>query len=191
MLDYRAELEMWRDDPEIASCDGDDEQRGEPAADPSGGELLLRQIAHVQQNHCQAQIPREPIPGRQVARRDVAGFRAGCLGTQQDEPDDYVIATGETHSVREFLDEAFGLLDLDWKEYVEKDPRYYRPAEVDLLLGDAGKARRVLGWEPKVNFKELVRLMVEHDFELARQEQAARRDGSSLLKNKTRWGAGS
>jgi GDPmannose 4,6-dehydratase len=133
--------------------------------------------------------------GNLDARRDwgYAGdyVEAMFLMLQADEPDDYVIATGETHSVRDFLDEAFGLLDLDWKEYVEKDPRYYRPAEVDLLLGDATKARRVLGWEPKVNFKELVRLMVEHDLELARQEQAARRDESSLLKNKTRWGAGS
>src|SRR5256714_3392888 len=110
------------------------------------------------------------------------------LMLQTDEPDDYVIATGETHSVREFLDEAFGLLDLDWKEYVEKDPRYYRPAEVDLLLGDAGKARRVLGWEPKLNFKELVRLMVEHDFELARQEQAMHKKDGAASTNKVRWG---
>jgi len=107
---------------------------------------------------------------------------------QADEPDDYVIATGETHSVREFLDEAFGLLDLDWKEHVEKDPRYYRPAEVDLLLGDASKARRVLGWEPKVNFKQLVRLMVEHDLELAQQEQAMHKREGTTSTNKVRWG---
>ena len=68
------------------------------------------------------------------------------LMLQQDQPDDYVIATGETHSVREFLDEVFGYLNLDWKKYVEVDPRYFRPAEVDLLLGDAAKARKVLGW---------------------------------------------
>lgn len=85
------------------------------------------------------------------------------LMLQQDEPDDYVIATGETHSVREFLDEAFGYLDLDWKRFVEIDPRYYRPAEVDLLIGDASKARRKLGWEPKITFKELVRMMVDAD----------------------------
>src|SRR5262245_17645117 len=82
---------------------------------------------------------------------------------QQDEADDYVIATGETHSVREFLDEAFGRLDLDWKQSVEIDPRYFRPAEVDLLIGDASKARRKLGWEPKITFKELVRAMVDDD----------------------------
>jgi GDPmannose 4,6-dehydratase len=85
------------------------------------------------------------------------------LMLQQDEADDYVIATGETHSVREFLDEAFGRLDLDWKQFVEIDPRYFRPAEVDLLVGDASKARRKLGWEPKITFKELVRAMVDAD----------------------------
>jgi GDPmannose 4,6-dehydratase len=85
------------------------------------------------------------------------------LMLQQDEPDDYVIATGETHSVREFLDEAFGRIDLDWKQFVEIDPRYFRPAEVDLLIGDASKARRKLGWEPKTTFKELVRTMVDAD----------------------------
>jgi len=83
---------------------------------------------------------------------------------QQDEPDDYVIATGEAHSVREFCAEAFALLDLDWKEYVRYDPRYERPAEVDLLLGDPSKAKRILNWEPKVTFKELVKMMVEADF---------------------------
>jgi GDPmannose 4,6-dehydratase len=85
---------------------------------------------------------------------------------QQPEPDDYVIATGETHSVREFLDEAFGYLDLDWRKYVEIDARYYRATEVDLLLGDATKAKRKLGWEPKVRFKELVQMMVDADLEL-------------------------
>ena len=84
---------------------------------------------------------------------------------QQDRPDDYVIATGETHSVREFLDEAFGHLDLDWKKYVEVDPRYFRPTEVDLLLGDASKAKKILGWKPRVLFKDLVRLMVDADME--------------------------
>lgn len=89
---------------------------------------------------------------------------------QQDAPDDYVVATGETHSVQEFCDEAFSLLGLDWRPYVKYDKRYERPAEVDLLVGDAGKARRQLGWQPKVTFKELVRIMVEHDLKLARQE---------------------
>ena len=91
--------------------------------------------------------------------------RAMWLMLQQDEPDDYVIATGETHSVREFVEEAFGHLDLDWQEYVTQDPRFYRPAEVDLLVGDPTKAREKLGWEPTVDFKELVRLMVDADME--------------------------
>ncbi|MBM3860632.1 MAG: GDP-mannose 4,6-dehydratase [Verrucomicrobia bacterium] len=82
---------------------------------------------------------------------------------QQDQPDDFVIATGETHSVREFCEEAFACVGLDWKEYVAHDPRYERPAEVDVLVGDASKAKRILGWEPRVRFKELVRLMVEAD----------------------------
>jgi GDPmannose 4,6-dehydratase len=91
---------------------------------------------------------------------------------QQDQPDDYVIATGEAHSVREFCEEAFGLLDLDWQEFVRYDPRYDRPTEVDLLIGDSSKAKRVLGWEPKVTFKELVRMMVDSDLAAARQERA-------------------
>jgi GDPmannose 4,6-dehydratase len=94
------------------------------------------------------------------------------LMLQQEKPDDYVIATGETHSVREFLDEVFGLLGLDWQKYVQIDKRYYRPAEVDLLLGDASKARRVLGWKPKVTFKALAKLMTDADWALARRERA-------------------
>ena len=89
--------------------------------------------------------------------------RAMWLMLQQDEPDDYVIATGETHSVREMLGEAFGYLDLDWQRFVEIDERYFRPAEVDLLIGDASKARQKLGWEPQITFKELVRMMVDAD----------------------------
>ncbi len=87
------------------------------------------------------------------------------LMLQQDEPDDYVIATGETHSVREFLEEAFSYVGLHWQDYVKVDPKYFRPAEVDLLLGDPSKARAALGWSPKVTFKELVRLMVDADME--------------------------
>ncbi|HUM48737.1 MAG TPA: GDP-mannose 4,6-dehydratase [Anaerolineaceae bacterium] len=86
---------------------------------------------------------------------------------QQDEPDDFVIGTGEAHSVRDFLDEAFGYADMDWHKYVEIDPRYFRPTEVDYLLCDPTKARTKLGWEPKVKFHELVRIMVDADLELA------------------------
>ena len=85
------------------------------------------------------------------------------LMLQQPAPDDYVVATGETHSVSEFLDEAFSCVGLDWREHVKTDPKYLRPAEVDLLLGDASKARERLGWQPRMHFKELVRLMVDAD----------------------------
>ena len=89
---------------------------------------------------------------------------------QQDEPDDYVIATGEAWTVRDFLDIAGERLDLDWREYVEVDPRYFRPTEVDYLLGDASKARRELGWEPQVSFRELVNMMVDNDLQLAERD---------------------
>src|ERR1700680_1480346 len=88
---------------------------------------------------------------------------------QHDNPDDFVIATGETHTVREFAETAFGCVDLDWKKFVKHDPRYERPAEVDLLIGDASKAKKILDWEPKVRFHELVRIMVDADMELLAQ----------------------
>ena len=129
--------------------------------------------------------------GNLDAQRDWGHARdyveAMWLMLQAEQPDDYVIASGETHSVREFLSEAFGYLDLDWKDYVETDPRYFRPAEVDLLLGDASKARRVLGWEPKIDFKQLVRIMVDHDLELARLENLQKLDGAPLPK--VSWGS--
>ncbi|AFY73209.1 GDP-mannose 4,6-dehydratase [Synechococcus sp. PCC 7502] len=87
------------------------------------------------------------------------------LMLQQEQPDDYVVATGETHSIREFLDVAFGYVDLKWEDYVEIDPRYFRPAEVELLLGDPTKAKQKLNWKPSVNFKELVYLMVDADMQ--------------------------
>jgi GDPmannose 4,6-dehydratase len=91
---------------------------------------------------------------------------------QAEMPDDYVIATGETHSVREFVDAAFGLLDLDPAAHVRIDPAYFRPSEVDLLLGDASKARQALGWRPRVGFAELVRMMVDADLQAAERERA-------------------
>ncbi len=93
------------------------------------------------------------------------------LMLQQETPDDYVVATGETHSVREFVEEVFGYLSLDWEAVVDYDARYERPAEVDMLVGDASKAKAQLGWEPKVKFKDLVRIMVEADLELAEREK--------------------
>lgn len=103
--------------------------------------------------------------------------KAMWLMLQQDEPDDYVIATGESHSVREFVEAAFGEAGLDWRKYVETDPRYIRPTEVDHLEGDASRARSKLGWAPEVTFAELVRMMVAHDMELARQERTLRDAG--------------
>jgi GDPmannose 4,6-dehydratase len=92
------------------------------------------------------------------------------LMLQHDKPDDYVIATGEDHSVQEFLEKVFANLQLDWKKHVEIDQRFLRPAEVDRLLGDSSKARKVLGWQPRVNFDALVTMMVESDLELAQRE---------------------
>jgi GDPmannose 4,6-dehydratase len=105
--------------------------------------------------------------GNLDARRDWGYAKeyveAMWLMLQQNDPDDYVIATGETFAVREFLEEAFSHVGMDWREFVKIDPKYYRPAEVDLLVGDAAKAKRQLGWQPTTRFKELVRLMVEAD----------------------------
>jgi GDPmannose 4,6-dehydratase len=105
------------------------------------------------------------------------------LMLQQEKPDDYVIATGETHSVKEFVEESFQLLGLDWQKYVKLDDRYIRPTEVDLLLGDASKAKKHLGWAPKVNFKDLVRIMVESDLELAKREAHMNRFVPSIQKS--------
>jgi len=119
--------------------------------------------------------------GNLDARRDwgFAGdyVESMWLMLQQDKPDDYVIATGETHSVREFLDEVFGYLELDWHKCVEIDERYFRPTEVDFLQGDASKARNVLKWEPKVTFKELVRMMTDADMKSAEHEKIIKEHG--------------
>jgi GDPmannose 4,6-dehydratase len=116
--------------------------------------------------------------GNLDAKRDwgFAGdyVEAMWLMLQQDKPDDYVIATGESHSVRDVLDVAFGTLDLDWKKYIELDPRYLRPTEVDHLCGDMSKARAKLGWQPKIRFAELIRRMVVADEEDVRSALAGR-----------------
>jgi GDPmannose 4,6-dehydratase len=122
--------------------------------------------------------------GNLDARRDwghAADYvRAMWLMLQQSTPDDYVIATGESHSVREFLDLAGGLAKVEWKKYVEIDPRYLRPTEVDFLRGDASKAHSTLGWRPEISFEELVRSMVEDDLELARQEKTLLEAGHQI-----------
>jgi GDPmannose 4,6-dehydratase len=109
--------------------------------------------------------------GNLDAKRDWGYAReyveAMWLMLQRDQPDDYVISTGATHSVREFVERAFALVGLDWQDYVEIDARYFRPTEVDLLLGDPAKAQRQLGWQARTRFEELVRLMVEADLEEA------------------------
>ena len=115
--------------------------------------------------------------GNLDARRDwgyaLDYVRAMWMMLQQPKPDDYVIATGETHSIRELCEEAFGHVDLDWQEFVQQDPRFMRPAEVDLLVGDASKAGKALGWEPQVTFRDLVRLMVDADIELLEAEHGS------------------
>ena len=112
--------------------------------------------------------------GNLDAKRDwgFAGdyVEAMWLMLQHDEPDDFVVATGETQSIRQFLDYSFNHLDLDWKEYVEIDPRYFRPTEVELLLGDYSKAKEKLGWEPKVTCEQLAKMMVDADMILAENE---------------------
>src|SRR5437868_3037088 len=103
------------------------------------------------------------------------------LMLQQDKPDDYLLATNETHTVREFVQHAFAHADLDWKQYVKHDDRYERPAEVDLLIGDPAKAKKQLGWEPKVRFQELVKIMVDADLEAVRRDV----EGSGAGRKKT------
>lgn len=119
--------------------------------------------------------------GNLEAKRDwgFAGdyVEAMWLMLQQDEPDDYVIATGETHSVREFADKVFQKLGLDYSKHVVIDPKYFRPTEVDVLLGDASKAKKKLGWEPKVGFDQLIDMMIESDMELARKEKTLKDAG--------------
>lgn len=123
--------------------------------------------------------------GNLAARRDwgYAGdfVEAMWLMLQQEKPDDYVIATGEAHSVEEFLQAVFAKLELDWQDYVEIDARYYRPTEVDYLLGDPQKAQNTLGWQPRVAFSDLVKMMVEYDMELARQEKTLRDAGHQIV----------
>jgi GDPmannose 4,6-dehydratase len=131
---------------------------------------ITRAVAHIL-----AGLQDKLYMGNLEAKRDWGYAKeyveAMWLMLQQDKPDDYVVATGETHSVREFLDAAFGLVGLDWQKYVVHDARYERPAEVDLLVGDARKAHAKLGWKPKTTFKDLVKLMVEADIELLKAHQ--------------------
>jgi GDPmannose 4,6-dehydratase len=134
---------------------------------------ITRAVAHIQ-----AGLQNKLYLGNLDAKRDWGYAKefveAMWLMLQQDKPDDYVIATQETHSVREFLEIAFGHAGLNWKQHVEIDPRYLRPTEVDLLIGDASKARRLLGWEPKTRFADLVKLMVDADIKLLKDHREGR-----------------
>lgn len=126
---------------------------------------ITRAVAHIK-----AGLQKKLYLGNLDAKRDWGYAKeyveAMWLMLQQDEPDDYVVATNETHSIREFLEAAFSHAGLDWEDFVEIDPRYYRPAEVDLLIGDYSKAKQKLGWEPKTKFAALARLMVDADIRL-------------------------
>lgn len=134
---------------------------------------ITRALAHIK-----AGMQDKLYLGNLDAKRDWGYAKeyveAMWLMLQQPEPDDYVIATNETHSIREFLDVAFEHTGLDWQKYVEIDPRYYRPAEVDLLIGDYSKAKKKLGWEPKTKFAELVKLMVDADIKLLQDHREGR-----------------
>lgn len=136
-----------------------------------GLEFVTRKVTH-QVAKIKLGLAKKLLMGNLDAKRDwgFAGdyVRAMWMMLQQLEPDDYVLATGETHSIRELLELAFGHVGLDWQEYVEIDPKFLRPAEVELLCGDATKAREKLGWVPKVGFKQLIKMMVEADLEMVR-----------------------
>ncbi|MFO0881138.1 MAG: GDP-mannose 4,6-dehydratase [Gemmataceae bacterium] len=143
-----------------------------------GLEFVTRKITHhVAQIKCG--LTNELRLGNLSAKRDwgYAGdyVQAMWLMLQQDTPDDFVVGTGETHTVEEFVEIAFGHVGLDWKKYVVIDPKFVRPAEVDLLLGNPGKAKRVLGWEPTVSFEGLVKMMVDSDLALVRHSRPLRR----------------
>jgi len=144
-----------------------------------GREFVTRKITHAVAR-IKVGLQHELRLGNLDSKRDwgYAGdyVRAMWLMLQQPQPDDYVIATGETHSVREFVEAAFACADLDWKKYVVQDPALIRPAEVDLLVGDPGKAQRLLGWRPEVTFIELVRMMVRADLETVQRQLTSGKD---------------
>jgi GDPmannose 4,6-dehydratase len=142
---------------------------------------ITRAIARIQ-----AGLQDKLFMGNLEARRDWGYAKeyveAMWLMLQQPEPDDYVVATGETHSVKEFLELTFDHAGLDWKKHVEIDPQFYRPAEVDQLVGDASKAHKKLGWKPKTKFADLARLMVEADIQLLKSQSAGGRKSGRQAK---------
>ncbi len=144
---------------------------------PRRGESFVTRKITLGATRIKEGLQKKLVMGNLDAKRDwgFAGdyVRAMWLMLQQETPDDYVVAIGETYAVSEFLELSFGHLGLDWHDFVEFDPKYTRPAEVDVLLGDPTKAQKVLGWKPEVSFKGLVAMMIEHDLELARREKFA------------------
>src|SRR5262245_3550775 len=144
---------------------------------PRRGESFVTRKVTLGAARIKEGLQKRIVMGNLDAKRDwgFAGdyVRAMWMMLQQQKPDDYIVATGETHSVRELLDVAFSLVDLDYRDVVEFDEQYTRPSEVDVLLGDATKARNVLGWTPEVDFLGLIKMMIEHDLELARREKHA------------------
>jgi GDPmannose 4,6-dehydratase len=145
---------------------------------PRRGESFVTRKVTLGATRIKEGLQNRLVMGNLDAKRDwgFAGdyVRAMWLMLQQEKPADYVVATGTTHSIRELLELSFSLLDLDYREFVEFDPRYTRPSEVDILQGDASKAREILGWQPDVDFHGLVKMMIEHDLELARREKHSR-----------------
>ena len=145
---------------------------------PRRGESFVTRKVTLGATRIKEGLQKKLVMGNLDAKRDwgFAGdyVRAMWLMLQQEKPDDYVVATGETYSVSEFLELAFSFLDLDYHDFVEFDPKYTRPSEVDVLLGDASKTRATLGWKPEVDFRGLVKMMIEHDLELARREKFAK-----------------
>ncbi len=144
---------------------------------PRRGESFVTRKITLGATRIKEGLQKKLVMGNLEAKRDwgFAGdyVEAMWMMLQQPKPDDYIVAMGETHSVRDFLELTFGMLDMDYNDFVDFDPRYTRPAEVDVLLGDPTKAREQLGWKPRVDFRGLVQMMVEHDLELARREKFA------------------
>ncbi len=144
---------------------------------PRRGESFVTRKITLGATRIKEGLQKKLVMGNLDARRDwgFAGdyVRAMWLMLQQDRPDDFVVATGETYAVSEFLEIAFSHLGLDYRDFVEFDTRYTRPSEVDVLLGDPSKACKVLGWKPEVDFQGLVKMMIEHDLELAKREKYA------------------
>ncbi|HKM56223.1 MAG TPA: GDP-mannose 4,6-dehydratase [Isosphaeraceae bacterium] len=144
---------------------------------PRRGESFVTRKVTLGAARIKEGLQKRLVMGNLESQRDwgFAGdyVRAMWLMLQQEKPDDYLVATGETHSVRELLELAFSLLDLDYRDFIDFDPRYTRPSEVDVLLGESSKAQRVLGWKPEITFRGLIKMMVDHDLELARREKHA------------------